>query len=306
MVSSFFYEDIKQRRLILRNSREIIRHLSVDLGERTLARYENLERARKFIREYFVKNGQNPVEETYMVDGKEVANIVAEIKGFDQPDSVIILGAHYDTVEETPGADDNATAISTLLELHRLLSRFTFKRTIRFVAFTLEEPPYFSTEQMGSWVHARGCRKRKENIELMICLEMLGYGGKNCTQTYPMEIASKVFPVKGDFLVVVSLPSSSQYTYLWKKIYNSHASRKIFELIGPASVPGISLSDHYSFWKHGFPGIMLTDTAFYRNKNYHTPDDCYETINFKFLSQNIMDCFMALRDLLNMDKLFDY
>ncbi|MBN1531755.1 MAG: M28 family peptidase [Spirochaetes bacterium] len=306
MFSSFFYENLRERRRILANTREIIRHLAVDIGERTLQNYETLDRARKFIREYFIRHGQTPREEAFIVDGKETANIIAEIPGFDQPESIIIVGAHYDTIEGSPGADDNASAIATMLELSRLLSRFTFKRTVRFVAFTLEEPPYFSTESMGSWVHAKGCRARGEQVDLMICLEMLGYGGRWCKQAYPLDIIKGDIPPRGDFLLVASLPSSSQHTFLWKKLYNAHATRQIIELIGPASIPGISHSDHYSFWKHGIPGIMLTDTAFYRNKNYHTPDDTYDTINFRFLSQNIMDCFMALRDLLNKDTLFDF
>lgn len=303
MLTSFFSEDVKERKRIIQNTREIIEYLAVEIGERTLYKYSNLERARRYINECFIQNGHTPIEEKYTVDGKEVANIVAEVRGFAQPDNIVIIGAHYDTVEGSPGADDNASSIAGLLELYRLLSRHTFKKTVRFVAFTLEEPPYFSTDQMGSWVHAAGCRDRNENIELMICLEMLGYGSKRHKQNFPSESIRAKFPLKGDFLVVVSLPSSSQHNYLWKRIYNQHAKHKIHDLIGPASIPGVTFSDHYCFTKIGYPGIMLTDTAFYRNQNYHTPDDTFETINFKFLTENIMNSFITLREILNMDAL---
>jgi Zn-dependent M28 family amino/carboxypeptidase len=306
MLKSLFDENAKERKTIFINSRDILRTLAVDIGERTVRNSANLNRTRDYIHRYFRASGGETREETYRVDGVEVANIITEIRGKEQPESIVLVGAHYDTIEGCPGADDNGTAVATLLELHRLLSRSPHRRTVRFVAFTLEEPPYFSTEAMGSWVHASGCRKRNENIELMVCLEMLGYGGRNCRQSYPTDMIKGNFPQRGDFIVVVSLPSASPFTYLWKKLYNRHAATKIIELIGPASIPGVSHSDHYSFWKHGYPGIMLTDTAFYRNKNYHTPDDTFETINFRFLADNILNSYLTLTDLLAMEQLLDF
>jgi Zn-dependent M28 family amino/carboxypeptidase len=237
------------------------------------------------------------------VNKKEVANIIAEIPGFENPDEIVVLGAHYDTIEGTPGADDNGSAIAGLLEIYRLLSHFKFKKTIRFVAFTLEEPPFFDTELMGSMHYATLCKKRKDNIVLMVCLEMIGFGWKKIEQEFPPHEIRMKAPKTGNFLTVVSLPSSCQYTYLWKKIYNSHAKNKIFDIIGPASIPGIALSDHASFVKNGYPGIMLCDTGFYRNKNYHTEDDTINTINFVFLAQNIMYSFYTLKEILNMGLL---
>jgi len=301
---SILNEDQKEKRNIQKNSRDIVHFLSVDIGERTLEKYNKLNQAKEFIRNR-LKSSVEPIDEKYSVKGKEVANIIAEIRGYEQPENIIIIGAHYDTVENSPGADDNASSIAALLELFRLLSRFKFKKTVRFAAFTLEEPPFFSTEFMGSMKHAENCRKKMENIELMISMDMLGFSCKKCKQEFPLGCDKNKYPKSGDFITVISFPSDAEYAYLWKKIYNKHSKHKIFELIGPASIPGIALSDHSSFTKHGFHAILLTDTAFYRNKNYHMPSDTFDSINFKFLAENIINLFIVIKEILNMEKLID-
>ena len=299
------FRDYQEKKRLTNNLREIIYFLSVTLGERTLRRYDNLNRTREFIADYFNKHSSPCYEEEYSANGKTVANIVTEIRGYKKPDNTILIGAHYDTVENTPGADDNASAIAGLLELHRLLSMFNYKRTLRFVAFTLEEPPFYSTELMGSMYHAGRCKKQNVKIDLMVCLEMIGYAGSKYKQSYPDDLSRKQCPDRGNFLTVVAIPSSSAYAHLWKKIYNRHAKIKLFDIIAPASIPGIDLSDHYSFNKNGYPSIMLTDTAFYRNRNYHTEDDRYETINFRFLTENVINSFITLQDIANREELID-
>jgi Zn-dependent M28 family amino/carboxypeptidase len=289
-----YRENRKIRKEVRLSSHETVRFLSRELGERTPGSYENLNSAREYIGDRLKRYGYNPVEETYTVDEKSVANISADIPGREKPEEIILIGAHYDTVEDTAGADDNASGIAGLLELSRLLSGSDFKRTVRFVAFTLEEPPYFSTSEMGSMVHAAGCRERGEDIRLMICLEMLGYGGKNIRQNYPSCWDASRYPDRGDFLSVVTLPSSSQHALIFKKAYNSRAVKKIYDLIAPASVPGVSHSDHSSFIHYGYPAIMLTDTGFYRNDNYHGREDIIETLNFNFLADNIINIYHAL------------
>ena len=152
--------NIKQKKEIFKNARESVRYLSVEIGDRSFSKIDNLFRARDYIKKIFEKNAYEVKEESYIVHGKS------------KPDDIILVGAHYDTVEGTPGADDNATAVAALLEFSRLLSNFKNKKTIRFVAFTLEEPPFYKTEDMGSRRYAKGCKDRNENIELMICLEI--------------------------------------------------------------------------------------------------------------------------------------
>ena len=299
MFSSEILANFKEKKEIISNTTKIISCLAIDIGERTISKYENLVQAGEFIKNYFSKFGHNPIEEAYTVQSKKVYNIITEIKGYEEPEKIIILGAHYDTVPGTPGADDNGSAVAGLLEIYRLASKFKFKKTIRFVTFTLEEPPYFQTDEMGSMVHAKGCKSRKENIELMICLEMLGFGSKKCEQKFPSDEFRKKYPPYGDYLAVVATPSMSRHVYDWKKRYNSHAKHKIYDLIAPASIRGIDLSDHASFIKNGFPAIMITDTGFYRNSNYHQCTDTADTINHEFLYHNIRNSFLALRDLLN-------
>ncbi len=294
----------KEKKRVKENAGSIVYRLAEEIGERSIRKYDKLNAARGYILEQFRENGGDPVEETYTVDGAEVSNIVVEIEGTDQPENIIVLGAHYDTVENTPGADDNASAVAALLELHRLLSRQSHRKTLRFVAFTLEEPPYFSTGLMGSMQYAAGCRERNDNIELMICLEMLGFASKKHVQEFPFESMKQQYPMKGDFLTVISFPSMSRHVYLWKKLFNQYSKKEIYEVIGPASIPGMDLSDHSSFIRHGYPAIMLTDTAFYRNKNYHTPDDTYDTLNYRFMADIIMTSFQAVSDILDMEELF--
>lgn len=294
-----------KKREIIHNTKDIIKFLSVALGERTLRKYDNLLGAAGYIRKHFSMFGALPWEEMYAVDGKQVANLIVEIPGNEDADSIIVIGAHYDTIEDTPGADDNASGIAGLLELYRLLGTRRYKKTLRFVAFTLEEPPYFSSDEMGSMVNAKRCRERNEKIELMICLEMIGYAHRRYQQHVPFRDMSKKLPARGDFLAVVSLPSCCGHAYGWKNIYNRHARHEIVDIVGPSSIPGISHSDHYSFNRHGFPAIMLTDTALYRNRNYHTDGDTYETINFEFLAEHIVNMHRTIEEIADMDIMLD-
>lgn len=288
---------------LINHSREIIQVLSQAIGTRTIDNYDNLQSARNFIYEYFHRCGTTPEEQVYDYEGKEVANIIAEIKGTKYPDEVLIIAAHYDTIQETTGADDNASGIAGLLEIHRLMKKHKPKRTVRFAAFTLEEPPIFGTENMGSMVYASKCAKRGDNIKLMISMDMLAYGGTFVRQQYPLTSMVGKYPEKGNYLVAAGLPSYSKHIYLLKKYYNRHAKVPIYEVIAPASLKGINNSDHSSFHKNGFPSLMITDTAFYRNPNYHSENDTIETLNFRFLANNIVNLFKMTKDLSNSKQL---
>jgi Zn-dependent M28 family amino/carboxypeptidase len=305
MLNYYLSDDFKTKIRIKKYSKDVLHFLAVDIGERTLRKYENLEKTRRFIKREFTKHGGSPQEQIYMVNGKEVANIITEIPGTETPEEIIVVGAHYDTVEDTPGADDNATSIAALLEFHWLMQKTPMKKTLRFVAFTLEEPPFFSTEEMGSMKYARECKKNNDDIKFMLCLEMLGYGSRNHKQDYPLPAMNRSYPKAGNFLAVFSLPSSARYVYLWQRLFNEVSRFKLFEVIAPASVPGMDHSDHASFIKNGYPAIMIADTGFYRNKNYHTDGDTYETINFKFLTRNIFYSYQVIVAMGNMDVVIE-
>jgi Zn-dependent M28 family amino/carboxypeptidase len=289
----------REKKQVFRNAKEILHFLSVTLGERTIRKYHSLEQARDYICDYFTRYGAAPRLETYTAAGASVSNVIAEIPGTEHPEQIVLVGAHYDTIEDTPGADDNTSGVAALLEIFRLLSARRYRKTVRFVAFTLEEPPFFSTELMGSMINAANCRKRKERIELMVCLEMVGCASRRCRQDYPLNHKHQEYPVYGNYISVISLPSNAESVYYWKKHYNEHAREKIYEYIGPASIPGMDLSDHMSFIRAGYPAIMISDTGFYRNKNYHSPDDTIDTLNFSFMADVIVNSTAALRDILD-------
>lgn len=296
---SKYYDERKLKKEIKRNSREIIAYLSETLGERTLRDYDMLNKARYYIIDSLSDLGYAVSEETYKVRRKEVSNIIVDIPGYGEPEKIILIGAHYDTVEDSPGADDNASAIAALLEIARMIKGKQFKKTLRLVALTLEEPPFFKTADMGSMRYAKSCKKDRDNIELAIIFDMLGFADKRIIQQYPVSGMGKMYPSRGDFLTVVSFPSCSESVFLWKKIYNKQARHKIYDVIGPASIPGLDHSDHTSFILNGYQSLMLTDTAYYRNKHYHMSTDTMKTLNFKFLTENIFNICRTVEVILN-------
>ncbi|MDA3901700.1 MAG: M28 family peptidase [Spirochaetes bacterium] len=291
------YDAVTGRDKIVVNCRHIVCALADYIGERSLAQFGNLVRAAEFIESAFALHGSKPVKENFTVSGHKVANIVAEIPGKKSSKGVIIIGAHYDTVEGSPGANDNGSGVAALLELHRLLKKEEHARTIRFVAFAMEEPPFFGTEQMGSFVYANKCRKKKETIDLMICLDMLGVGGRFLKQNYPIDDMRIKYPQKGNFVAVATLPSQSRTAFFIKRLFNRHSFIKMFEMIAPASVPGIDHSDHSSFIKNGYAAVMITDTGFYRNVHYHGEGDTSSTLNYRFLGYNVYSLYRMIRDL---------
>ncbi len=299
-IVSLFFDFLHGNRGIMFNARSIIRTLSVKIGERSPQMHDNLQKSRKFIVGKFIEYGAEPVEETYLLQKREYANIIAEIPAKSRKSGeIILIGAHYDTVEGSCGANDNASGIAALLEIYRMLSSHRHARTIRFVAFTLEEPPHFNSETMGSMVHASKYKKKKEKIAIMISLDMLGFGGLFVKQQYPTEDMRKRYPGKGNFLSIASLPSYATYAYTFKKVFNHHCKsrEKIHDIVAPASVHGINCSDHLSFHKHGIPAILISDTGHYRNEYYHTQHDTESTINYRFLSRNILQLSRAIREL---------
>ncbi len=297
-----FIEYLNGKAVLMKHSREIIQILTEAIGERTLEQYENLDKSRKFIFEYFHRCGTTPEEQTYTVNNLETANIIAEIRGNKLPDEIILIAAHYDTVCGTVGANDNASGIAALLELHRLLKKNKHKRTIRFAAFTLEEPPHFETENMGSFIYARKCAKQNDNIKLMICLDMLAYGGSFVKQQVPLSSMHGKYPAKGNYLVAASLPTYSRFTYMLKNFYNSYSRVPIYDVIAPASLKGINNSDHASFHKFGIPNLMITDTGFYRSSHYHSETDTMNTLNFRFLMNNINNLYKTIKEICNVKK----
>jgi len=253
-----------------------------------------LEGAASFIEQEFASLGYQVQTQWYESDGVRVRNIIVEKKGEHPEKGSIVIGAHYDTVVGTPGADDNATGIAGLIELSRLLKEQQNNRTIRFVAFPHEEPPYFYTQQMGSRRYARKLKESGESIFAMLTLEMIGYAGEGYKQLYPAPLLRILgrYPKDGNYIALVSNLRSSRVLLKVRKAMRQRGTIGVESLSAPGFIPPLFLSDHSSFWKYGFPALMITDTAFLRNPHYHSATDTADTLNYEFLA-NVVDAVHA-------------
>lgn len=260
--------------------------LSETIGPRHLGRLGSIESTVAYIEDQMRATGFDVRRETYEVAGNPVSNLVAETPG--DSGRIVVLGAHYDTVETTPGADDNGSAVAVLLETMRTLAAVRPRHTIRYVSFACEEPPYFWTDDMGSQVHARGCRTRGEDLIGMVCLEMVGYFSPDEPQEYPDAIpgiARRFLPRRGDFLASVGDLRSFPLVRRFRRGYRRATESKLLSISLPRRINEIGLSDHRSFWEHGYRALMLTDTSFFRNPNYHLPTDTADTLDYDELAK---------------------
>lgn len=245
---------------------------------------ENLQMMAKYLVERFTTAGARVVVQEYAIDGRKYYNVIASY-GPEQG-ARLVVGAHYDTCCELPGADDNTSGVAGLLALAPLLAKTELKQRIDLVAFTLEEPPFFRTQGMGSAQHAMMLADAKVEVKLMISLEMIGYfTDAPDTQVYPLAFLKWLYPTKGDFLAVVGKVGEGGIVKKVKSALQASTSLPIYSISAPSFIPGVDFSDHLNYWKHGFPAVMLTDTAFYRNKNYHTAGDTPETLDYKRMAE---------------------
>jgi hypothetical protein len=275
-----------------------VEHLSVTIGSRSLYEYDKIEDTKRYIVSCLKTFGYIPTLQNYDYEGKTFSNIIVSIPGVQYPDETVIIGAHYDSVYGTPGADDNASAVAVLLEMCRALKSVSPGRTLKLIFFFLEEPPVFRTEHMGSYVYAKEAKARNENITAMICLEMVGYySDKKDGQTFPLPLMSMMYSTTPDFIAVVGNLKSRT---LVEKVKNSIVKAcgiPVETLTSVSFVPGVDLSDHRSFWKMGYPAVMITDTAFYRNPNYHTENDTIDTLDFNTMADLLKGLLQAAKDL---------
>ncbi len=210
-------------------------------------------------------------------------------------------GAHYDTYFTTPGADDNASAVAVLIETARLLRDFNPKRTIRFVSFACEEPPHFHTDDMGSQAYARECRLRNERIIGMLCLEMVGYystepGSQHIPPSIPHWL-HRGFPKHGNFLAAVGNLKSWRLAWSFRRGFKRAVRFPLFSICLPESISEIRLSDNSSFWDQGYPALMLTDTSFLRNPNYHQESDTPDTLDYERMAKVTLGVAGAVRQI---------
>jgi Zn-dependent M28 family amino/carboxypeptidase len=270
----------------------------VDIGSRSVHEYDKLEATKEYIVSHLKAFGYIPSLQTYTYSGRNYSNVIASIRGAKLPDETVIIGAHYDTVFGTPGADDNASAVATLLEIARALKGFSPDRTLKLIFFVIEEPPVFRSEHMGSYVYAKEAKERNENIKSMISLEMLGYyANEKEGQSFPFPLMSLIYPSTPNFIAVVGNLSSRNLVRKVKNSLKASSHIPVETLSAFSFVPGVDFSDHRSFWKMGYPAVMITDTAFYRNPNYHTEADTIDTLDFDKMSDLLIGLIQAAKDL---------
>lgn len=257
---------------------------------------ETLNQVADYIKTAFLKISPTVEEQKYEVQGSEYKNIILSLGPTEG--ERIIIGAHYDVCGEQQGADDNASGVAGLLELARLLKEQNLKCRIDLVAYTLEEPPYFRTEYMGSHIHAKYLYDNKIAVKGMICLEMIGfYSDTEGSQTYPVGFLKWFYGNKGNFITIVEKLNSDKWAKSFRKNMLKEQTIRTKKFKAPQSLPGIDFSDHLNYWKYGFSAVMITNTAFYRNKNYHTPEDTIEKLNIGNMGLVVDGVFRALMKL---------
>jgi len=256
--------------------------------------YPQLEQAAQYIEREFLKIGWDVKQDHFQWEGESYKNIVAEKKGRTSPNRVFILGAHYDTVPGSPGADDNASGISVLLEVARNIQAGQLEFTVRLVAFSLEEYNF-----VGSTHYVENLKKRGEKILGMISLEMVGFTGPG--QSYPPYLNPKYYPNLGDFIAIIGNEGSKELLEKVCQSFKTHIPQLPLEsLVVPGKGEGmeeVRLSDHSPFWDEGFPALMVTDTSFLRNPNYHLPSDRMETLDFEFMQKVAVGIYYSIIEL---------
>ena len=274
-----------REQLIHDNLKRHVAALAGRIGERNVWRPEAMAAAAGYIQERFEDAGYTVNVQPFTSRGLTVNNIEAVLPGQGAADEIIVVGAHYDSVADSPGADDNASGVAALLELARLLAGTTLPRTVRFVAFANEEAPFFYGDEMGSNLYAARAQAQGEHVEAMLSLETLGYfTDQPGSQKYPFPF-SYLYPDTGNFIGFVGNLSSRS---LVRKAVGAFRASTAFPSEGvaaPSGIEGIHWSDHWSFWEAGYPAIMVTDTAPFRYPYYHTAKDTPAQLDYNGLAR---------------------
>ena len=259
--------------------RASVQKLAGEIGERNMWHYGQLNTAADFIEDSFSRAGLQTRRDSYDMRGQACHNIDAEIPGA-RPE-ILLIGAHYDSVFGSPGANDNGTGVAATLGLARRFARTKPEHTLRFVAFVNEEPPYFLSGEMGSLVYARRCKARGDKISAMISLETIGYfSDAPHSQTYPSPGLGIFYPKVGNFIGFVSNVHSRALLRRVIALFRKHAKIRSEGAALPAFVPGVGWSDQWSFWRQGYPAIMVTDTAPFRYPYYHSSSDTPDKLDY--------------------------
>jgi peptidase M28-like protein/PH (Pleckstrin Homology) domain-containing protein len=273
-----------------------VRALSQSFVPRDESHPENLDRCAAYIRQEFERANARVSEQPYTVDGKTYRNVIAHFG--PESKEMVVVGAHYDTAGPLPGADDNASGVAGLLELARLLGNRQLPMSAELVAYTLEEPPFFRSEHMGSAMHAKALKREGAVVRVMFSLEMIGYfSDARDSQRFPISAFSLFYPTEGNFISVVGKIGDGMLVRRIKKAMTGATILPVYSINAPRQLPGVDLSDHLNYWRAGYPAVMITDTAFYRNANYHTLDDTAERLDYRRMGQAVEGVYAAVIDM---------
>jgi Zn-dependent M28 family amino/carboxypeptidase len=271
--------------------------LAGTIGGRNYMRYDGLQRAVAYLESDLRSYSYRPERQVFTVDGKEFENIEAEQSGTDDAGGIIVVGAHYDTAGALPGANDNGSGVAATLELARQFAQRKLKHRVRWVLFANEEPPYFQTDGMGSYVYAKRCRERGENVLAMLSLETIGYySDKPDSQSYPMDFHPG-YPDRGNFLGFVANLKSAGLLRSALRSFRSATTLPAIGAAAPASIQGVGWSDHWSFWQFQYKALMLTDTAPFRYPYYHTAEDTPEKLDYERMARAVTGIAAIVSDL---------
>ena len=272
-----------------------VQKLAGDIGERNVENYPKLVEAADWIEQSFAAAGYRVRRDSYLVSDKRCDNLEVELRGTGP--EILVVGAHYDSVFGAPGANDNGSGVAATLALARRFAGRPLGRTLRFVAFVNEEPGHFQTEQMGSWVYARGCRERGDRIAGMISLETVGYfSSEPGSQRYPVPILDMIYPKSGNFIAFVGNLGSRHFMRDALRTFRREAQFPSEGAALPEKVPGTGWSDHWSFWQHGYPAFMVTDTAPFRYPHYHRATDTPSQIDYESMARVVSGMESVIAD----------
>ncbi len=261
--------------------RQHVEVLARQIGPRNIWEYPKLQEAAGYIETELQSYGYSVGPICYQVLNKQVCNLEVALPGKSDPEEIVVIGAHYDTVPESPGANDNGSGVAALLEIARALRNLPPGRTLRLVAFVNEEAPFYRTGQMGSQIYARQTRERGDNVVAMLSLETIGYySDKPGSQHFPNPVYAWFYPDTGNFIGFVSNLSSWRLLRQCLKRFRRHSAFPAQGVAAPGWLTGIGWSDHASFWEADYPALMVTDTAPFRYPHYHHPSDTPDKLNY--------------------------
>lgn len=270
-----------------------VRKLAVDLSPRTHADPARLDRVADYIRSAFMLVPGTLEEQRFVVAGKTYRNVILSLG--PRTEERVVVGAHYDAALGLPGADDNASGVAGLLELAPALAAVQLGVRVDLVGWTLEEPPYFATEDMGSVHHARALRSEGAKVRAALSLEMIGaFSDQPGSQTFPVPGMSLLYGNRGDFVAVIGRPSDRALIGKVKGAMAGAGELPVRSLAAPPIVQGIDWSDHRAYWAEGWPAVMITDTSFLRNARYHTASDTPDTLDYKRMAKVVEGTFAAV------------